>query len=49
MLLIKIALYKDAAEGYLEQYLIEAEIRFDILSIIIEKDEKEIEYIPNGF
>jgi putative endonuclease len=45
----KIALYKDAAEGYLEQYLIEAEIRFDIVSIIIEKDETEIEYIPNAF
>ena len=45
----KIALYKDAAEGYLLQYPTEAEIRFDIVSIIIEKDETEIEYIPNAF
>ena len=45
----KIALYKDAAEGYLLQYPTEAEIRFDVFSIIIEKDETEIEYIPNAF
>ena len=44
----KIALYKDAAEGYL-QYPTEAEIRFDVFSIIIEKDETEIAYIPNAF
>ena len=45
----KIALYKDAAEGYLEQYPTEAEIRFDVLSIIIGKDETQIEHIPNAF
>ena len=45
----KIALYRDAAEGYLVQYPAEAEIRFDVVSIIIEKDEIEIEYIPNAF
>ena len=45
----KIALYKDAAEGYLEQYPTEAEIRFDVVSIIIEKDETKIEYISNAF
>ena len=45
----KIALYKDATVRYLEQYLIEAKIRFDIVSIIIEKDETDIEYIPNAF
>ena len=45
----KIALYKDAAEGYLEQYPTEAEIRFDVVSIIIEKDETKIKYIANAF
>ena len=45
----KIALYKDAAEGYLEQYPTETEIRFDVMSIVITKDETEIEYIPNAF
>ena len=45
----KISLYRDAAEGYLVQYPTEAEIRFDIVSIIIEKDETEIDYIPNAF
>ena len=45
----KISLYRDAAEGYLVQYPTEAKIRFDVVSIIIEKDETEIEYIPNAF
>ena len=45
----KIALYKDAAEGYLEKYPSEAEIRFDVISIIIGKDETQIEHIPNAF
>jgi len=45
----KIALYKDAAEGYLEQYPTEAEIRFDVVSIIIGKDGTQIEHIPNAF
>jgi len=45
----KIALYKDAAEGYLEQYPTEAEIRFDVLSIIIGKDGTQIEHIPNAY
>jgi len=45
----KIALYKDAAEGYLEQYPTEDEIRFDVLSIIIRKDGTQIEHIPNAF
>jgi len=45
----KIALYKDAAEGYLEQYPTEAEIRFDVVSIIIAKDGTQIEYISNAF
>jgi putative endonuclease len=45
----KIALYKDAAEGYLEQYPTDAEIRFDVVSIIIAKDETKIEHIPNAF
>jgi putative endonuclease len=45
----KIGLYKDAVEGYLEQYPTEAEIRFDVVSIIIEKDETKIKYIANAF
>ena len=45
----KIALYKDAAEGYLEQYPTEDEIRFDVVSIIIGKDGTQIEHIPNAF
>ena len=45
----KISLYKDAAEGYLEQYPSELEVRFDVVNIIIGKDETEIEHIPNAF
>ena len=39
----KVALYKDAAEGYLEKYPSEAEIRFDVISIIIGKEESQRE------
>ena len=45
----KICLYRDAVEGYLEQYPTESEIRFDVVSIIIEKDETKIKYIANAF
>ena len=45
----KISLYKDAAEGYLEQYPSELEVRFDVVNIIIGKDETEIEHISNAF
>ena len=45
----KIVLYKDAAEGYLEQYPYDAEIRFDVISIVIVKDETQIEYFPDAF
>ena len=45
----KIALYKDAVVGYLEQYPSEDEIRFDLVNIIIGKDETQIEHIPNAF
>ena len=45
----KISLYKDAAEGYLEQYPTDAEIRFDVMSIVIAKDETQIEHIRNAF
>jgi len=45
----KISLYKDAVEGYLEQYPSELEVRFDVVNIIIGKDETEIEHIPNAF
>ena len=45
----KIALYKDAVEGYLEQHPSEDEIRFDVVNINIGKDETQIEHIPNAF
>ena len=45
----KIALYKDAAEGYLGQYPSEVEIRFDVVSIVIATDETQIEYFPDAF
>ncbi len=45
----KINLYKDAVEGYLEQNPTELEIRFDVINLIIGKDETEIEHIPNAF
>ena len=45
----KISLYKDAVEGYLEKYPSELEVRFDVINIIIGKDETEIEHIPNAF
>ena len=45
----KISLYKDAVEGYLEQNPTELEIRFDVINIIIGKDETQIEHIPNAF
>ena len=45
----KIALYKDAVEGYLDQHPSEDEIRFDVVNIIIGKDETQIEHIPNAF
>ena len=45
----KISIYKDAVEGYLEQYPSELEVRFDVVNIIIGKDETEIEHIPNAF
>lgn len=45
----KMALYKDAVKGYLEQYPSEDEIRFDVLNIMIGKDETQIEHIPNAF
>ena len=45
----KIALYKDAVEGYLEQHPSEDEIRFDVVNIIIGKDETQIEHILNAF
>jgi len=45
----KISLYKDASEGYLEQYPSEVEIRFDVISIVIAKDATQIEYFPDAF
>jgi len=45
----KLALYKGAAEGYLEQYPSDAEIRFDVISIVMAKDATQIEYFPDAF
>ena len=45
----KISLYKTAAEGYLDRYPSEVEIRFDVINVIIGKEETEIEHIPNAF
>ena len=45
----KNSLYKDAAEGYLEQCPSEEAIRFDVISIVIAKDETQIEYFPDAF
>ncbi len=45
----KIALYKDAVEGYLKQSPSQKEIRFDVISIVIAKDETQIEYFPDAF
>ncbi len=45
----KITLYKDAVEGYLKQSPSQKEIRFDVISIVIVKDETQIEYFPDAF
>ncbi len=45
----KNTLYKDATEGYLEQYPSDSEIRFDVVSIVIAKDATQIEYFPDAF
>jgi len=45
----KIALYKDAVEGYLDQHPSEDEIRFDVVNITFGKDETQIEHFPNAF
>jgi len=45
----KIPPYKKAIKNYLEQYPNESEVRFDLVNIIIGKDETQIEHIPNAF
>ena len=45
----KITVYKDAAEKYLEQCTSDFDVRFDIVNIIIGKDENEIEHITDVF
>ena len=45
----KESLYKDAVEDYLEQYPSNLEIRFDVISIIISKEQTKIEHFPNAF
>ena len=45
----KIALYKDAVEGYLKQSPSQKEIRFDVISIVIAKDGTQIDYFQDAF
>ena len=45
----KLALYKNAVGRFLEQSPSEDEIRFDVVNIIMGKDETQIEHIPNAF
>lgn len=45
----KIFLYKKAVENYLEKCPSDLEIRFDVMYIIIDKEETEIEHIANAF
>ena len=45
----KESLYKDVVEAYLEQHPSDLEIRFDVISIIISKEQTKIEHFPNAF
>ena len=45
----KESLYKDAVEAYLKQKPSDLEIRFDVISIIISKEQTTIEHFPNAF
>ncbi len=38
-----------AAQAYAERYRIEQEVRFDILSLVINKDHVEIDHLENAF
>jgi len=42
-------LMKDAAEAYIEQQNENSEIRFDIISIVINSKENHIDHIENAF
>lgn len=39
----------DAAEAFLEEREMDVEIRFDIISILLDKKEPQIEHIENAF
>ena len=45
----KESLYKEAAEAYIAQHPSDLEIRFDVISIIISKEQTKIEHFPNAF
>jgi len=45
----KIELHQEAAESYLEQNYLENEIRFDVISIIHNKNKTKIEHFINTF
>ena len=38
-----------AADSYIKQFNIQLEPRFDIISIIIDKDINELDHIPDAF
>jgi len=46
---VNIIAQKNDAEEYLEQCPSEARIRFDLISIVITKDEPQIEYFSDAF
>ena len=45
----KQALFKSAAEGYLEQKDLDYEIRFDVISVILGAQKAKIEHFKDAF
>lgn len=45
----KIRFLADATEAYIEQYDIENEVRFDVISIVFKSGVPEIEHFENAF
>ena len=45
----KQALFKSAAEGYLEQKDLDYEIRFDVISVILSVQKAKIEHFKDAF
>ena len=40
---------KEAAEAFIEQHQMTNEIRFDIISVVINSEIKKIKHIPDAF